>query len=393
MSGTPWNPDWATHKASDLAAAAGVKLNIKGLRHYTASQLFAARFDLRNTAARLGHGSGGATTLRHYADPVSEVDRTAPADKPGFPDSGHSQILVARWCGMGESLRPTVGVTNPDAGAVYPLGSSRGESARLQRQAEELAADSAALLDRVGLLPGQSAIDLGCGPRGILDMLAERVAPAGWVVGLDADPAHTAMAAEFAAAREISGVEIITGDARSTGLPAGSFDLVHARTLLVNLPEPAEAAAEMTRLARPGGWVASTEPDTEHALCYPPHPAFDRLRDIFTVAFRRNGADPWIGRRVAELFRQAGLEHVEAEARVQMYPHGNSRRTIRLDLVQSMRPQVLEMGLATATELDDLDAAARAHLDNPYTVLVSGLLFLTWGRKPNRAQQDLPHTS
>ena len=73
----PWNPDWATHKASDLAAAAGVKLNIKGLRHYTASQLLAARFDLRNTAARLGHGSGGATTLRHYADPVSEVDRRA----------------------------------------------------------------------------------------------------------------------------------------------------------------------------------------------------------------------------------------------------------------------------------------------------------------------------
>ena len=76
---SPWNPDWATHKAAELAAAAGVKLNIKGLRHYTASQLLAARFDLRNTAARLGHGSGGATTLRHYADPVSEVDRRAAA--------------------------------------------------------------------------------------------------------------------------------------------------------------------------------------------------------------------------------------------------------------------------------------------------------------------------
>jgi integrase len=76
---SPWNPDWVTHKAGELAAAAGVKLNIKGLRHYTASQLLAARFDLRNTAARLGHGSGGATTLRHYADPVSEVDRRAAA--------------------------------------------------------------------------------------------------------------------------------------------------------------------------------------------------------------------------------------------------------------------------------------------------------------------------
>ena len=36
MGARPWNPDWATHKASDLAAAAGVKLNIKGLRHYAA---------------------------------------------------------------------------------------------------------------------------------------------------------------------------------------------------------------------------------------------------------------------------------------------------------------------------------------------------------------------
>jgi len=35
--------------------------------------------DLRNTAAGLGHGDGGATTLKHYADPTSEVDRRAAA--------------------------------------------------------------------------------------------------------------------------------------------------------------------------------------------------------------------------------------------------------------------------------------------------------------------------
>ena len=72
----PWNPDWVTHK---VAEGAGVSLNVKALRHYTASQLLAGGIDLRNTAARLGHGGGGATTLRHYADPVSEVDRRAAA--------------------------------------------------------------------------------------------------------------------------------------------------------------------------------------------------------------------------------------------------------------------------------------------------------------------------
>jgi integrase len=75
----PWNPDWATHRVADAAAAAGVDLDIKGGRHYTASQLLAGGFDLRNTAARLGHSGGGATTLRHYADPVPEVDRRAAA--------------------------------------------------------------------------------------------------------------------------------------------------------------------------------------------------------------------------------------------------------------------------------------------------------------------------
>jgi SAM-dependent methyltransferase len=170
------------------------------------------------------------------------------------------------------------------------------------------------------------------------------------------------MAAEFAAACGLAGVEIMTADARHTGLPSGSFDLVHTRTLPVNVPAPAELAAEIVRLARPGGWVAGMEPDTEYAMCYPPHPALTRLCEIFPAAFGRNGADPAIGRRVPELFHQAGLTDIGTEARVQMYPPGNSRR---LDLMRSMRPQVLELGLASQAQLDELDAAARTHLHDP----------------------------
>jgi len=271
---------------------------------------------------------------------------------------------------------------DPDASAVYTLGSSEGETARLQRQADELGPDNRALLDRVGLRPGQSVIDLGCGPRGILDLLAERVSPGGRVVGIDADPALTAMAAEFAAARGLNGVEVMAADARRTGLPSGSFDLVHTRTLLVNVPEPARVVAEMVRLARPGGQVAAMEPDCEYELCHPPHPAITRIREIFPVVFARNGADPHIGRRVPELFRQAGLADVKVEATVRVYPTGHSRRTILLDLVHSMRPQVLELGLASGAELDQLDAAARAHLDDPHTIVMSHPFFLVWGRKP-----------
>ena len=282
---------------------------------------------------------------------------------------------------MTGSVQPAAG-GGPDAATVYALGSSMGESDRLLRQPDELAAYSAVLLDRVGLRPGHSVIDLGCGPRGIFDLLAERVLPRGRVVGLDADPAHAAMAAEFAAGRGLAGVEIVTADAQRTGLPSSSFDLVHARTLLVNIPDPAQVVAEMVRLARPGGWVAAMEADTEHTVCYPLHPAVTRASDIFELVFRRHGADPHLGRRVPELFRQAGLADVEVEARVQLYPPGHSRRTILVDLVRSMRPSVLEMGLAGEAELEELDAAARSHLEDPRTVAAFGLFYLVWGRKP-----------
>jgi SAM-dependent methyltransferase len=267
-----------------------------------------------------------------------------------------------------------------DANELYALGKNPAESVRLQRQADELAIDSAALLDWVGLRPGADAIDLGCGPRGILDLLVERVGPTGRVVGLDADPSHATMAKAFAAQRGLD-VQIITADARNSGLPAGSFDLVHARTLLINVPEPGEVVAEMVRLAKPGGRVASMEPDTEHVLCYPPHAAFTRLCELFPLVFGRNGADPQMGRRVPELLRNAGLEGVKVEVRAQVYPVGHSRRTIRLDLIGSMRPQIAEMGIATETELDELDRAARNHLSDARTIVMSGLLFLCWGHR------------
>ena len=55
------------------------------------------------------------------------------------------------------------------------------------------------------------------------------------MVGLDADPVHTAMASQYASARGLTNVEVATADARHTGLPSDAFDLVHARTLLVTI--------------------------------------------------------------------------------------------------------------------------------------------------------------
>jgi ubiquinone/menaquinone biosynthesis C-methylase UbiE len=273
--------------------------------------------------------------------------------------------------------------TGSKATDVYALGRNPDESTRLRRQSDELRPQTAELLDRIGLGPGQSAIDLGCGPSGILDLLSAAVSPGGHVVGLDADPAHTALATQYVGELGLANVEVATADARRTGLPSDSFDLVHARTLLVTIPDPAEVVAEMVRLAKPGGWVASQEPDVEHALCYPPLPAWHRLREVFRASFSRSGADPRIGRRLTELYRQAGLEDIDVVVHAPAYPAGHSRRTLLPDLARSLRPVILDLKLCDERELAELDRAVREHLADPRTLMMPHLLVVAWGRKPS----------
>ena len=286
---------------------------------------------------------------------------------------------------MSHDTTARTGAPARDAAGVYALGADTDETARLQRQSDELQPEARALLARLGelgLRPGQAALDLGCGPRGILDLLAEAVGPGGRVVGLDADPAHVTAARQFAFSQGLANVEVLAGDARHTGLPAASFDLVHTRTLLVTIPEPAEVVAEMARLARPGGLVASQEADAEFSVCYPPLPEWDRLLALFRASFPRAGADLRLGRRLPELFREAGLIDVGATVYAGSYPAGHSRRTVIPDLVRSLHPVILGLGLAGERELADVDAAVRAHLADPRTLVMPHLLVTAWGRKP-----------
>jgi SAM-dependent methyltransferase len=286
---------------------------------------------------------------------------------------------------MSHDTTATAGSPARDAADVYALGADTDETARLRRQSDELQPEARALLTRLGelgLRPGQAALDLGCGPRGILDLLADAVEPGGRVVGLDADPAHVAAARQFAFSQGLANVEVLAGDARHTGLPAESFDLVHTRTLLVTIPEPAEVVAEMARLTRPGGLVASQEADAEVSICYPPLPEWDRLFSLFHASFPRAGADLSLGRRLPELFRAAGLTDVGATVYAGSYPAGHSRRTVIPDLVRSLHPVILGLGLAGERELADVDAAVRAHLADPRTLMMPHLLVTAWGRKP-----------
>lgn len=73
----PCDPSGVTHRYGRMCARLGIESHLHALRHYSATELLTAGVDLRTVSGRLGHGGGGATTLRVYAAWVASEDRRA----------------------------------------------------------------------------------------------------------------------------------------------------------------------------------------------------------------------------------------------------------------------------------------------------------------------------
>jgi ubiquinone/menaquinone biosynthesis C-methylase UbiE len=69
----------------------------------------------------------------------------------------------------------------------YVLGSDTAEIARLDAQAESIAAPTALLLRAAGIAPGMRVLDLGTGLGAVAFAVAELVGAEGAVVGVDQD--------------------------------------------------------------------------------------------------------------------------------------------------------------------------------------------------------------
>src|ERR1700726_1505755 len=129
----------------------------------------------------------------------------------------------------------------------YVLGGTLTEQQRLIVQAQGLEEHARWMLDRITIKPGFRAVDVGCGPIGIMNLLSERVGPDGAVVGVEREPRFIDMARTELSARGLRNVRVVNADALKTGLEKSSYDIVHERLILINVPAATQEAlvAEM----------------------------------------------------------------------------------------------------------------------------------------------------
>jgi SAM-dependent methyltransferase len=157
------------------------------------------------------------------------------------------------------------------------------------------------LFKRTKMEAARRVLEVGCGTGAILADLDTSAD----VHGLDLQPKRL-LEARSNAPQAI----FCCGDALSLPYASGIFEITFCHFLLLWVPDPLQALREMKRVTRPGGSIlALAEPDHEHRIDRPDELAV--LGRWQVESLRRQGADPGLGARLAELFRQAGIPLLE----------------------------------------------------------------------------------
>ena len=164
----------------------------------------------------------------------------------------------------------------------------------------------ALVVDELQIAPGDTVVDLGCGPGADLSAYSAAVGATGRVLGIDSDSHAVAHAAD-----ELVGdqrVEVRVGDIHDLDLADRSVDRIHTDRVLQHVARPEVVVGEAARVLRPGGIAAFAEPDWDTLVIDHPDPATSAsYRAFVNDRVVRNAR---IGRQLPAMCQRNGLRIV-----------------------------------------------------------------------------------
>lgn len=222
---------------------------------------------------------------------------------------------------------------------------------------------------------GYRCWEVGAGGGSVARMLARATGPEGLVVATDLNTAQLT-------ARE--GLVVRTHDVRHDPVPPGGpFDVIHARLLLLHLPERRSVLRTLAGALAPGGWLVVEEFDCVErpGVLYAPDSAsanlFAEVMEAMLGALERRGADLGWARDVYGEMAGCGLTSIEATVHAQSWAGGSMGALLYEVNAAQLRSYLLQTGL-------DADALWRFQnlMRDPEFAALSYQFVSTRGRRP-----------
>lgn len=255
---------------------------------------------------------------------------------------------------------------------VFTSVEERREFDRLQAIERECDPASRRRLAATGLTAGWRCLEVGPGAGSLMTWMGQIVGPSGHVTALD-------LTIKFLGERQPSQIEIRQGDIRTAVLAPASFDLVHARFVLIHLPEYELALDRMLAALKPGGWIVLEEPDFSASRGIAGSPAhlaaMDHVHQAIHRMYDNRGMDDAVGLKLLPLLQARGLADLSMEHEAPVSAGGSSLAAIMALSAVQLRDKYLATGAVTEEDLQLYgDFAADPHSRATYyaTVAVAG---------------------
>jgi ubiquinone/menaquinone biosynthesis C-methylase UbiE len=243
---------------------------------------------------------------------------------------------------------------------VFHRAEDQQELDRLRTIEREFDPASRQRLLATGLQPGWQCLEVGPGAGSILAWMSEIVGPSGYLCAVD-------LSTKFLAADRPSHVDVRQEDIRTCSLAEGSFDLVHARYVLIHLPDFEAVLSRTLRCLKPGGWFVLEEPDFSASRGIAGNvmelEAVSRVNQAIKVMYEALDMDYAVGLKVPGLLQRKGFGKLIVENSAPLSQGGSGMATIMKMSAMQLREKYLATGVVTAS---DLDAYCR-FADDPQT--------------------------
>ncbi|MEN3305394.1 MAG: hypothetical protein V7603_1596 [Micromonosporaceae bacterium] len=191
--------------------------------------------------------------------------------------------------------------------------------------------------------PGDHCWEVGAGAGSVAHLLARATGPDGLVVATDLDTTQLTRR---------KGLVVRTHDVRRDPVPEGGpFHLIHARLVLLHLPERRTVLRTLARALAPGGWLVVEEFDCTAGpgVLHAPSPAaeklFSQVMEALFGVLERRGADLGWARDVYGELALAGLTDIDTLVHAESWPGGSAGARLFDVNAGQLEPQLLDAGL------------------------------------------------
>jgi SAM-dependent methyltransferase len=217
-----------------------------------------------------------------------------------------------------------------------------------------------ALLQRTGIQPGWTCLELGPGAGSILQWLGAQVGANGRVMGIDK---KTTYLQDFS----IPPYDIREGNILDVSINH-PLDLVHARYVLIHNHQDMDILGKIHHLSKPGSMAVFEEPDFTSAKLLNDRPdnPHARVNSAMCHMFVDLGLDPGYALRLPQKLQSCGFEIIETHSTMHLCEGNSPIANVMAESALALRHRYCETG--QCSEQDIHHYVQNAHTQGFWTV-------------------------